>query len=120
MHVSCAEQLAQQLRPGARVLDVGSGSGYLTAIFAQLVSPGGYVTGVEVVPPLVERSRAALDEDAAVREARAAGTEVSVHEVDAHWGWPLNAPYDAIHVGAGALRACYVRAAPLCCADLCA
>ncbi len=113
MHVACAEQLAHQLRPGARVLDVGSGSGYLTAIFAQLVSPGGHVTGVEVVPPLVERSRAALDEDAAVREARAGGTEVSVHEVDAHWGWPPNAPYDAIHVGAGALRAC-VRARSTC------
>jgi protein-L-isoaspartate(D-aspartate) O-methyltransferase len=101
-HAACTEQLAAHLRPGAHVLDVGSGSGYLTAILAHMVSPGGRVTGVEVVPPLVERSRAALAADEGVRAAVAAGTHVSVHEADAHWGWPQDAPYDAIHVGAGA------------------
>ena len=102
MHAACCEELAALLRPGARVLDVGSGSGYLTAVLAQLVQPNGRVTGVEVVPPLVERSVAALADDPSVQAARAAGTHVSVHEADAHWGWPADAPYDAIHVGAAA------------------
>ena len=107
MHAACCEQLAAQLVPGARVLDVGSGSGYLTAVFANLVTPRGRVTGVEVVAPLVERSRQALDGDPSVRAAREADTDVSVHEADAHWGWPQLAPFDAIHVGAGAsVRVC--------------
>jgi protein-L-isoaspartate O-methyltransferase len=39
------------------VLDVGCGSGYLCAAFAELVSEeGGHVTGIDNVPELVERS----------------------------------------------------------------
>lgn len=45
---------------GARVLDVGSGSGWSTAILAELVGPEGEVHGVELVPELVERGRANL------------------------------------------------------------
>lgn len=48
----------------ARVLDVGSGSGWTTALLAHLSGPLGSVTGVEVVPALVEMGRqnlAALD-----------------------------------------------------------
>jgi len=46
---------------GARVLDVGSGSGWSTAILAELVGPAGEVHGVELVPELVERGRANLE-----------------------------------------------------------
>lgn len=42
---------------GARVLDVGSGSGWTTALLAQLTGPGGSVLGVDVVPELVEMGR---------------------------------------------------------------
>jgi protein-L-isoaspartate(D-aspartate) O-methyltransferase len=38
---------------GGKVLDVGSGSGWTTALLAQLTGPGGTVLGVEVVPELV-------------------------------------------------------------------
>ncbi|KGM16247.1 protein-L-isoaspartate carboxylmethyltransferase [Actinotalea fermentans ATCC 43279 = JCM 9966 = DSM 3133] len=38
--------------PGARVLDVGSGSGWTTALLAHLVGPTGSVLGVELVPDL--------------------------------------------------------------------
>ncbi len=40
--------------PGHRVLDVGSGSGWTTAILARLVVPGGTVVGVDIIPELVE------------------------------------------------------------------
>lgn len=41
------------LRPSNRVLDVGSGSGYTTALLASLV-PDGEVTGIEIIPELAE------------------------------------------------------------------
>jgi protein-L-isoaspartate(D-aspartate) O-methyltransferase len=45
---------------GHRVLDVGSGSGWSTALLATLVGPTGAVYGVELVDDLVERSRFSL------------------------------------------------------------
>jgi protein-L-isoaspartate(D-aspartate) O-methyltransferase len=41
------------VQPGDRVLDVGSGSGWTTALLARLTGPTGQVTGVERVPDLV-------------------------------------------------------------------
>ncbi|GAC58225.1 protein-L-isoaspartate O-methyltransferase [Gordonia hirsuta DSM 44140 = NBRC 16056] len=41
------------VQPGDRVLDVGSGSGWTTALLAELTGPDGTVTGVEIVPQLV-------------------------------------------------------------------
>lgn len=43
MHASACESLLDHLKPGASVLDVGCGSGYLLGIFHELVSPGGKV-----------------------------------------------------------------------------
>jgi protein-L-isoaspartate(D-aspartate) O-methyltransferase len=57
MHAICLELLEQHLQPGARVLDVGAGSGYLTAAMAKLVQPYGSVLGVEKVPELVEHAK---------------------------------------------------------------
>lgn len=62
MHAMCTEALADVLVPGARVLDVGCGSGFLVAVFAKLVGsngsggPAGYVLGVEKEPDLAARS----------------------------------------------------------------
>ena len=46
---------------GHRVLDVGSGSGWTTALLAHLTGPGGRVIGVELEPDLVEFGVANLD-----------------------------------------------------------
>lgn len=46
------EQL--QPRPGDHVLDVGSGSGWTTALLAHIVGPRGSVLGIEIVADLVE------------------------------------------------------------------
>ncbi len=48
------------LAPGERVLHVGCGVGYYTAILAETVGPEGRVTGVELDPELAERARANL------------------------------------------------------------
>ncbi|WP_127130110.1 protein-L-isoaspartate O-methyltransferase [Georgenia sp. SYP-B2076] len=82
-------------RPGDRVLDVGSGSGWTTALLARLVAPGGWVVGVEIEPDLVEVGRANL---------LAAGCSSARLEqaVPGHVGRPEEAPYDRILVSAEA------------------
>ena len=88
---------ALRLHPGQRVLDVGSGSGWTTALLAHLVGPAGEVVGVEVVPALVVRGRAAL---AGFHRpwARIEPAEPGV------LGLPTGAPYDAVLVSAEATR----------------
>lgn len=80
------------VHPGDRVLDVGAGSGWTTALLAEL---GGEAVGVELVPELVEFGRANL---------RAAGYEgVEIHRaVDDVFGLPDLAPFDRILVSAEA------------------
>lgn len=87
------------VRPGHRVLDVGSGSGWTTALLAALAGPGGLVVGVELVPDLVRRGRdwlAALGRPAGSAPAaiRQAAEEVL--------GVPEEAPFDRILVSADA------------------
>jgi len=51
------EQLESVLGDGAKVLDVGSGSGYLTAVLAELVGGSGRVIGIERLQQLSEFGR---------------------------------------------------------------
>ena len=55
------------VREGQRVLDVGSGSGWTTAILARLVGPTGHVVGVEVVADLVDDAAGRLERDGLVQ-----------------------------------------------------
>ena len=48
------------VRPGQRVLEIGSGSGWLAAILGHLVGPEGSVTGIEIIPELAQQSRVDL------------------------------------------------------------
>ena len=82
-----------EVRPGDRVLDVGSGSGWTTALLAHLTGPTGSVLGVELVPELVEMGRAHLagvDRPWARIEPARPGV----------LGDPAGAPYDRVLVSA--------------------
>jgi protein-L-isoaspartate(D-aspartate) O-methyltransferase len=46
--------------PGGRILEIGSGSGYVLALLRELVGESGTVVGVEIDPRLAEESRATL------------------------------------------------------------
>lgn len=83
-------------KPGERVLDVGSGSGWTTALLAHLVGSEGHVTGVERIPELVTLGKRNIAPHArALRniEMRAAGKT---------YGHPVGAPFDRILVSAAA------------------
>lgn len=100
MHSYCLSLLADYLKPGSIVLDVGSGSGYLTAVFGLMVGETGHTVGVEHIPQLVERSIDAIKMTPASSLMEMG--RLVVHVADGKLGWEECGPYDAIHVGAAA------------------
>ena len=81
------------VRPGQRILDVGSGSGWTTALLAHLVGPGGSVLGVELEPELVAFGSANL----ARTDRPWASIRLATPGV---LGDPDGAPYDRVLVSA--------------------
>lgn len=80
-----------RLQPGSRVLEVGTGCGYQSAVMAEM---GAEVYTVEIVEPLAKQSSALL---------QALGYDrVHVRSGDGYAGWAAHAPFDAIMVTAGA------------------
>lgn len=105
MHAHCLELLADHLQPGACVLDVGAGSGYLTAVFAHMVCSGGapgLVVGVEHIPQLVRSARRNLTAAAPWAAKLMERGQLRLVEGDGRDGYKAAAPYDVIHVGAAA------------------
>ena len=78
-------------RPGLRVLEVGTGSGYQAAVLAET---GARVWTVEIFRVLADEARARLQ--------RLGYAGVEVRHGDGYAGWPEAAPFDAIVVTAGA------------------
>jgi len=86
------EQL--DVRPGQRVLELGTGSGYNAALLGQLVGQQGRVVLLDIDPDLVAGARDHLEE---------LGTDhVEVHCGDGAQGYAEAAPYDRIVLTAGA------------------
>ena len=80
---------ALKMKPGDRVLEIGTGSGYQAAILAEL---GAEVYTVEIIPELAQQAGERL---------RSLGYEkVQVLNADGYFGWQEHAPYDAIIVTA--------------------
>ncbi|KAI1232645.1 hypothetical protein IHE44_0006477 [Lamprotornis superbus] len=99
MHAHALELLKDQLVEGAKALDVGSGSGYLTACFARMIGPTGKAVGVEHIKELVHESIRNVQED---DPTLLSSGRVKLVVGDGRQGYPEEAPYDAIHVGAAA------------------
>ena len=79
------EQL--RLRPGDRVLEIGTGCGYQAAVLARLVRE---VFSMEIVEALAARAREDL--------RRLGFANVTVRAGDGHGGWSEEAPFDAVLV----------------------
>lgn len=82
---------ALRLRPGDRVLEIGTGSGYQAAVLAEIVKE---VHTIEIREGLAEKAGARL---------RELGYEnIKVRQGDGYFGWPEYAPFDAIIITAAA------------------
>ncbi len=82
-----------ELKGNEKVLEIGTGSGYQTAILSELA---GRVISVERLPVLAESAKAVL-ESLGYRN-------IEIHPAGETLGWPQEAPYDAILAAAGAPR----------------
>ncbi|XP_022902901.1 protein-L-isoaspartate(D-aspartate) O-methyltransferase [Onthophagus taurus] len=99
MHAHALELLKDKLVPGENALDVGSGSGYLTACFALMIGENGTAVGIDHVPELIEASRRNIQRD---HPDLLSSNRVKLVVGDGRLGYPDMAPYKAIHVGAAA------------------
>lgn len=80
-----------EIKPGDRVLEIGTGSGYQAAVLAELAAT---VYTVEIVEPLGRE---------AVTRFKALGYRNIISRIgDGHQGWTEHAPFDAIMVTAAA------------------
>ena len=95
-YVVAAMTEALQLEGRERVLEVGTGSGYQTAILCELLPLSAKVRTIEIVPDLARRAERTLHE--------LGYDNVEFRIGDGRLGWPEAAPFDAILVAAAPER----------------
>jgi protein-L-isoaspartate(D-aspartate) O-methyltransferase len=82
-----------QIRPGHRVLEIGTGSGWNAALLAKLVGHEGHVYSVEIIPEVARIAANNIQEQAI--------TNISVIAADGADGYSAGAPYDRVAFTAG-------------------
>jgi len=87
------------VRPGDRVLELGTGSGYQAAVLAAL---GAEVTSLERHPDLAASARQRLDDLSAIPGLEAVPSRIAIRVADGSLGDPAGAPYNGIIVTAAA------------------
>ena len=85
------------LKDGAKVLDIGSGSGYLTACFAVMAGPNAKVIGVDHIQELVDWSEKNIRKN---NSNLIDSGRIKLVVGDGHFGFEEEGPYHVIHVGA--------------------
>lgn len=81
-------------KTGEKIMDVGSGSGWTTALLSRIVGQKGYVHAVEIVPELVKFGRSNCKK-AGIKNAE-------FHQAGKEYGLPELAPFERILVSASA------------------
>jgi protein-L-isoaspartate(D-aspartate) O-methyltransferase len=79
---------------GQKILDIGSGSGWSTALLAQLVGTSGHVYGTELIPELVTLGQQNI--------AKYSSLTAKITSASETLGLPAEAPFDRILVSAAA------------------
>lgn len=82
-----------RVKPGERVLEIGTGSGYQAAVLAQA---GTRVFTIEIIPELAR--------EAGARLKRLGYARIEARTGDGYFGWPEQAPFDGILATAAATQ----------------
>jgi len=89
------------LEEGQKVLDVGAGSGWTSALISCCVGPTGSVTGVELIPELAEQAKGNIAQaQQSLPQRPDFLTNITIHQAGTGLGWPEGGPYDRILVSA--------------------
>lgn len=81
-----------EVQLGLKILEVGSGSGYVLALLKEMIGAKGKVFGVELLPELVEQSKKNLECNGSNR--------IQIKQADGSEGWKEKAPFDRILISA--------------------
>ena len=86
-----------EAKTGDKILDVGCGSGWTTALLAEIVGESGKVYGIEIIPELADIARANVNKYDYGNQGR-----TKIFLTDGYQGLPEEAPFDKILVSAAA------------------
>ena len=84
------------IRPGDKVLEIGTGSGYQSAYLSYLTDK---IWTIEIIPALARRTRALYD--SLIRRGYAEYNAINTRNADGYYGWEEAAPFDKIIVTCG-------------------
>ncbi len=87
---------AINVKPGEKVLEIGTGSGYQSAYLSHLTDN---VSSIEIIKPLAERTRGTYD--ALIAKGYTEFKAIASKNADGYYGWAENAPFDKIIVTCG-------------------
>jgi protein-L-isoaspartate(D-aspartate) O-methyltransferase len=82
-------------QPGQKVLEIGTGSGYQSAVLSEL---SNHVYTIEIVPQLAKKADALYTK---LTKGYPEYANINRKNADGYYGWPENAPFDRIIVTAG-------------------
>lgn len=97
LHATDMELLKDHIFPGAKVLDVGCGSGYLCVAFSKMMNDKGLVIGIEHIKELAELSITNISKS---HKDLLDNGIIKIFEGDGRKGVSEYGPYNAINVGA--------------------
>ena len=97
LHAYCLEALKDFLKPGNKVMDVGSGSGYLPVAMSKMMNDQGVVVGIEHMKELYDFGIKNISKN---HKNLIDNKMIKLILGDGRLGCKSEAPFDCIHVGA--------------------
>ena len=96
MHANTLEELKGHLKKGGKAIDIGCGSGYITACMAEIMGENGKVIGLDHIEDILNFAKSNLKKR---NQYLLDSKRVEFVNADGRKGYPDSAPYDVIHVG---------------------
>ena len=101
LHAYCLEALREYLQEGAKALDVGFGSGFLTVAMSKMMNDKGCVVGIEHIKDLYDFGTNNISKN---HQNLLDNKSIELILGDGRNGYKEKAPYKCIHVGAAAME----------------